>query len=184
MHTIIFVNEKFYGVEYLKLTTGNNIIKVSSTVINSGYNSPYKLNYELLLDESWKIKECCIEIDCENSTSLYLSTNGDGYWFDENNNEIYELTGAIDIDISCTPFTNSLPINRIDWELNHPKDFEMAYISVPDLSYKKMKQTYELISDESTKKVFKYKTEKKEVSIEVDSMGTVVNYPNRFSKVY
>ncbi|QDP42072.1 hypothetical protein FN924_03085 [Radiobacillus deserti] len=41
--------------------------------------------------------------------SLELHTDGES---------IDSLKGAIDIDISVTPFSNSLPINRINWSIN------------------------------------------------------------------
>jgi hypothetical protein len=46
-----------------------------------------------------------------------LSADGKGRWFDAKGTHLAELDGCIDIDISATPFTNTLPIRRL--QLKH-----------------------------------------------------------------
>jgi hypothetical protein len=56
----------------------------------------------------------------------------------------------------------------------------MAYIDANNLSVKKSKQTYTLINDDLTKKVFKYSSGSFESDILVKDDGFVLEYPMYF----
>ena len=53
-----------------------------------------------------------------------------------------DLAGCVDIDINCTPLTNTLPIRRLDWAPGQAHDFVMAYVSVPELTVRPVQQRY------------------------------------------
>lgn len=78
----------------------------------------------------------------DEQNSLKLTSDGKGNWFENDGQVIDKLKGAIDIDISATPFSNSLPINRMNWVFNQEEHFEMVYISIPSLEVKKVPQSY------------------------------------------
>ena len=44
------------------------------------------------------------------SQSLHLLTDGEGFWTTESGETIPLLKGCLDVDLSATPFTNTLPI--------------------------------------------------------------------------
>jgi hypothetical protein len=44
-----------------------------------------------------------------------------------------DLAGAVDIDISVSPFTNTLPIRRLRLARGLAADLTMAYVRVPEL---------------------------------------------------
>ncbi|MGE6260465.1 putative glycolipid-binding domain-containing protein [Heyndrickxia sporothermodurans] len=181
--TIIWENSEYYGTEYMELSFFENKIEANSTIIRIEKDVPSKINYWILLDTNWTVKQLKIELNNGNR-ELHLSSNGGGQWFDKAGNEILELNGAIDIDISCTPFTNSLPINRLKWDQNGPINFEMVFINVPDLTYKKVNQSYELLKDTSDKRIFYYKSGSFESIIEVDLNGQVLFYPELFRRLF
>lgn len=175
-------NLESYGTEFLEVMTSDTLSKVNSTVISMENNFPYKIDYTIELN-NWFIKTLMIEIR-NTGKSLYLKTNSEQQWFDEKGNEIKELYGAIDIDISCTPFTNTLPINRTKWALNEPKFFKMVYIAVPELNFKKVEQVYTLIQEGKDNRIFHYKSGSFESMIKVAQNGLVSNYPELFKRKY
>ncbi|MGE7625278.1 putative glycolipid-binding domain-containing protein [Viridibacillus sp. NPDC096237] len=181
--SMVWENNEFFGIEYMELSFLDNKIDVDSTVISIENNIPYKINYNISLDTDWVVKKLHIDIGDSNK-SLKISSNGKGQWFDIKGNEIHELDGAIDIDISCTPFTNSLPINRFEWDHNTSKNFEMVFISIPDMTYKKVKQSYTLIKDTVDSREFQYKSGTYETKIEVDINGLVITYPGVFTRKF
>lgn len=181
--SIIWETINFFGTEYMELSFLENIIDVDSTVISLEKNIPSKVNYKISLDTNWIVEHLHIESSNPNK-DLFISSNGKGHWFDKNGDEILELNGAIDIDLSCTPFTNSLPINRLKWKQNVPINFEMVFINVPDLTYKKVKQSYELIKETTNNRQFYYKSGTFESTIEVDTEGLVLFYPELFKRYY
>lgn len=179
--TIIWESTQIFSTEYMEIFFSENSIEVSGTVIRLENNIPSKSHYTISLDPHWVVKRLHIE-NSYNNKELNILSNGKGDWFTENGDEILELKGAIDIDISCTPFTNSLPINRMNWSKNVPHYFEMTFINVPDLTYKKVKQRYELLDDANDKRKFNYKSGTFESIIEVDSDGLVTDYPQLFKR--
>lgn len=101
-------------------------IYVDSTVIRIDGNRPYKVNDSLVLGQDWTVKQLDLEIQ-NLKKSLHLLSDGKGRWFNEKGEEIYPLRGAADLDLSCTPFTNSLPINRLPWQRNDARDLETGF---------------------------------------------------------
>lgn len=178
----VWENLKSHGTEFLEIITSDTLSKANSTVISMENDSPYKIDYTIELND-WFIKNLTIEIP-NTGKSLYLETNSDRQWFDQKRNEIKELNGAIDIDISCTPFTNTLPINRTKWVLNEPQIFKMVFITIPEMNIKKVEQIYTLIEEGNNNRMFHYKSGSFESMIKVDRDGLVINYPKLFNRKY
>jgi len=172
-------NKNTSGSEYLELSYDDQTIQAESTVLFIENSVPQKVTYRIILDSNWVVKQLYIMNHTQNKT-LSLSSNEGGYWYDDNGDEIQSLRGAVDIDISCTPFTNSLPNNRLSWTPDEPKLFEMVYISAQDLSVKKVKQMYTLKHHQEDNRTFHYRSATFESSIIVDKNGFVLEYPELF----
>ncbi|CAM3672248.1 putative glycolipid-binding domain-containing protein [Mesobacillus zeae] len=181
--TIVWENRATIGSELMEISFSEDGISIESTVIGIKDTLPYLIKYDVGLDENWVFKQLDMEILNFNE-SLHITSNGRGKWFDKNGKEMIELQGAIDIDISCTPFTNSLPINRLKWGPETSRDFEMVYISVPDLSLKKVKQSYKLVNSSLECREFHYKSGNFQSDIIADSDGLVIEYPGLFTRKY
>ncbi len=52
------------------------------------------------------------------------------------------LDGCTDVDISVTPFTNTLPIRRLNLDQDESTEIETVYISVPELQVETAIQRY------------------------------------------
>lgn len=178
----IWENKKSAGSEFLEVKSSEDTSIAKSSIISIENNTPLKIEYKIELT-NWFTKN--VKINLLNlGKSLYLESNQNHQWFDEHGNEIPELSGAIDIDISCTPFTNSLPINRVDWRLNKPQSFLMVYIKVPELALKKVEQVYTLIKEEKDYQMFDYRSSSFQSTIQVDKDGLVIEYPKLFKRKY
>lgn len=180
--TAIWENSRTFGAEYLEITTSGDHTIATSAVISVEEGSPIKVDYKIELN-SWFTKTVKIEIS-NSEKSLYLETNANHQWFDQDGNERPELSGALDIDISCTPFTNTLPIKRMQWIIGQPQICQMVYIKVPELTLKKVEQIYTLIKDEKDYQVFDYKSPSYHAVIQVDKEGLVMDYPGLFIRKY
>jgi len=179
---IVWENKEALGCEYLRLFFEKNTIHVESTVIYLEPSSPVQIDYQIDLDSSWRTKR--LNIKNRRGEILHLTSTGEGEWFNQHGIRIDELNGAIDVDISATPFSNSLPINRFDWEPNQKREFEMVYIFIPALEIKKVKQTYTYIERKENTRVFNYQCLDFESSISVDEKGFVIDYPQLFTRRY
>ena len=74
--------------------------------------------------------------------SLLLPSDGQGHWTDHEDRALDTLSGCVDIDISATPLTNTLPINRLGLKETEAETIRVAYVSVPTLALDVHEQRY------------------------------------------
>ena len=178
---VVWNNEEQYGCEYLSISEPNEELVVHSTIINVAEETAdaHSVNYQVNLDENWITKKVKLNVD---QHFLELHSDGKGNWFNGKGVEIETLKGCMDIDISATPFSNSLPINRLHWTCGQKENFHMVYIAVPSLEFKKVPQSYQYLREEEGLRYFLYRCYDYETTIAVDSDGLVVDYPGVFSR--
>jgi hypothetical protein len=172
-------NIENFGCEYLKVQQDNSDIYAEGTVIYKNKSIPYKVNYTVHLDPNWLTRKVIIDVDGLEK-KLVLESDGNGNWVDGAGNELDFLAGAIDIDISVTPFSNSLPINRHSWELAQKREFEMVYLQIPEMEMRKVKQVYTFVRDLGLSRIFYYESGSYKTEITVDPNGFVLDYPDLF----
>ncbi len=170
------------GYEHLKVKEEHNQIIIDSIVIGShNHNGIFRMKYDIALDKSWVVRAVNMRYLGEGEDQgLSLSSDGRGIWKDAEGQVISELSGCIDIDISCTPFTNTLPINRLSYEPLQQQEIQVVYISAANLTYKQVKQQYTLLESGKDSSVFQYRSGNFVENITVDSNGIVMVYPNLF----
>jgi len=82
------------------------------------------------------------------------------------------LKGCIDVDLGCSPSTNTLPIRRLRLGDGQSKTIQAAWVRFPSLTVEKGAQTYTRI-DEFT---YRYKSGTFEAELIVDDDGIVAQY--------
>ena len=92
------------------------------------------------------------------------------------------LDGAIDVDIMATPFTNTLPIRRLDLAERQSADIQVAYVSVPDLTLSLARQRYTCLSAGA---LYRFDSLESGFSrdIGIDRDGLVTEYPGLFRRI-
>jgi uncharacterized protein len=93
-----------------------------------------------------------------------------------------QLAGAIDIDISITPFTNTLPIRRLRLQTGQSQEILVAYVQLPGLAVTTDRQRYTCREPDRR---YRYESLDGDFTreIEVDGHGLVVTYPGLFRRV-
>ena len=175
----VWNNEEQYGCEYLQLKEEAERVVVQSTVIYVD-EEPTHVQYQVDLDTNWITRKVKLSVDKQ--SELELHRDGKGNWFNQDGEALDNLQGCIDIDISATPFSNSLPINRMEWTSNQKESFHMVYIDIPSLEYRKVPQSYQYLREEDGLRYFLYRCYDYETTIAVDADGLVVDYPGVFSR--
>lgn len=178
---MMWENDETAGCEVLEIITEMEDIRIDSTILVLDEKGPVKIHYQLELDAAWKTKR--ITINSGDGNELELTSSGEGKWYGQDGKLLDALTGAIDVDISATPFSNSLPINRHQWVEGQARNFEMVYIAVPSMELQKVKQRYTCVKS-TTPRIFRYQSENFESLIEVDDDGFVLDYPGLFTRKY
>jgi len=109
-------------------------------------------------------------------------SDGVGNWVDGLATALPQLRGAIDIDISITPFMNTLPIRRLSLQTGQTEEILAVYIQLPSLTIATDRQRYTCLEGGRR---YRYESVDSDFTrdIEVDDQGLVVTYPGLFQRV-
>jgi uncharacterized protein len=143
---------------------------------------PIAISYRIRCDPAWRVRKLEVAVVGE-ERRIALSSDGGGKWFDASAVAYPQLTGAIDIDISATPFTNTLPIRRLGLERGTPTEILVVYILMPALEVTTDRQRYTKLDWEGRR--YRYESVDSDFTrdIEVDEHGLVVTYPGLFRRL-
>jgi hypothetical protein len=163
------------------LTEDENRIVADAAIIGTSDGAAFAARYRILCDASWCVKSVEIaEIGSDRTTRL--ASDGAGSWTEGRAAALPQLGGAIDIDISITPFTNTLPIRRLNLRAGEAKEVLVVYIRVPGLTITTDRQRYTCLE---AGRRYRYESVDSDFTreIEVDSNGLVVTYPGLFRRL-
>jgi hypothetical protein len=169
------------GIEHLVLQEDPDEIVAEAAIVGSVDDDNFAARYRILCDGSWRVTELEVS-QIGDDHWIELSSDGAGNWFDESANPLPELKGAIDIDISITPFTNTLPIRRLHLERDQAAEILVVYIQIPGLTLATDRQRYTCL-EPSRRYRFESLDSDFKRDIEVDEHGLVVTYPDLFRRV-
>ena len=172
-------NYVFRGLEYeslerLHVEVGAQIRATS--VIDSERG---RYSYELVCEPDWTFRVIRIEA-AAGERALTIESDGRGEWTVDGEWRS-DLDDCIDIDLSVTPFTNTLPIRRLALALDDEADLPVAYVTFPDLEVTVDAQRYTRLAPRS------YRYESLDTDLEadltVDDDGVVLEYPGSFERL-
>ncbi len=169
------------GIEHLVVQEDPDEIVAEAAIVGSVDDDNFAARYRILCDSSWRVTE--VEISqIGNDGWIELSSDGAGNWFDGSSNPLPDLKGAIDIDISITPFTNTIPIRRLNLDRGQSKEILAVYVQLPGLTLTTDRQRYTCLEPG---KLYRYESLDSAFTrdIEVDEHGLVVTYPGLFRRV-
>lgn len=162
------------GIEHCHVTASARDTRIRSVLITPDYGIFYKIK----LDEAGQVRT--VRLERTDGKVLELFSDGVGNWSDDRAEPLPDLRGCIDIDISASPLTNSLPLWRCDWIIDQPQRFVMAWINVDTMSVQRDEQIYTRL-DETR---FRYQSADSgfERILTVDGDGLVHDYPGLFAR--
>lgn len=135
--------------------------------------------YRIVCDLEWKTKKA--EVYAKDGRQLKLECHVAGSWTVDRHPAPH-LKGATDVDITATPFTNTIPIRRLKLGRGQQKDILVAYVSLPDLAVTADPQRYTCIEPG---RLYRFESSGGAFcrDIKVDSDGLVVEYPGLFKRL-
>lgn len=167
------------GLEHL-IFNQNTAIEAQSLVVGVLDDVPYRIQYKIVCDLNWKVQTVSLS-DLLNNKVIDLICRRNG-WVDETSTPIESLHGCTDVDIMVTPFTNTLPIRRLNLKQGESKEISVVYVRVPDLDISKFDQRYTCISQDKDGGIYRYESLSSgfTADLTVDENGMVVDYPGIF----
>lgn len=166
--------------EHLVLNEDDECITADSIYLSEGGVDSFGVRYHLVLNKDWTVRQFRSEVLGKKSSELFLQRDENGRWT-SGNEELSELAGTTDIDLAISPFTNTLPIRRLQLAPGQAADIVTAYVVYPEHSVMPDPQRYSCLS--SRRYQFEsVDTDFKRV-IEVDERGLVTMYPDLFARI-
>jgi hypothetical protein len=169
------------SIEHLVLTGDPNRIVAEAAIIGIVGGNAFAASYRVRCDIAWRVNE--IEIsEIGTGGVARLNSDGTGKWSDQSAVAMPQLEGAVDVDISVTPFTNTLPIRRLKLRTGQSKEILAVYIQLPGLSITADRQRY---TCREAGRRYLYESVDSDFAreIEVDAKGLVTTYPGLFRRV-
>ena len=160
------------SIERLHFTMGEKLRARSSLTDRDGH-----YDYEVSLDDDWVFRE--LTVHGHDGQRLEVNRGDDGTW--SVNKELRpDLKGAIDIDLAFSPFTNTLPIRRLNLAIGSRAAITTAYIAGPSFRVMPDPQAYTRTSVNT----YLYESLDSDFSrqITVDPNGFVIDYPGLYSR--
>lgn len=174
------------GGEHLRLIEDSSGVSAESVVVGVVDGSPVRVQYEIELDHQYRVQRVEITAPGRGPNSLTLRADGEGNWTDGRGEELPALDGCIDVDVSVTPFSNTLPIRRTGLERDESDDLSVVYVRVPEFSVEVATQRYTCLDPvDGDGGRYRYESTSSGFTAElsVDSNGLVVEYPGLFDRV-
>lgn len=174
----------WYATDYH--TTENFSLSVSGTPVAKGLiigeadGQAVHIEYEVQVDAQWHVSHAIVK---KNGTLfLNISRKHDGRWFDNHGQHLTRFDDCIDIDLSLTPFTNTLPIKRLGLENQQSADIRVLYIDLIGDDIYPAPQRYTRMGDHH----YHFETLDQEFHADLvtDDEGWVVYYSGLWERVF
>lgn len=176
---ILWSGVEYNSLENCLINTDENQITVTSTIVGAYRNTLYLAGYQLQSGQFWQVYHCTVNCKCDDEIQTFEIVRNQDRW-SVNGQYHPEFDGCTDVDIPLTPFTNSLPVNRLRMKENQEEIIEVIYIDLLEKRISRVRQKYKRISQDT----YKYENIPNdfEAEIKVDEDGFVVHYPQLFTR--
>jgi hypothetical protein len=170
------------GIEHLVLKEGPNQIVAEAAILGTIDDRMFAARYKIICDAAWRVKKVAIN-ELGADLTAELTSDGVGNWVDGSGAPQPQLGNAVDIDISITPFTNTLPIRRLNLQRGQSQEILAVYIQLPNIAITTDRQRYTCLEPGQR---YRYESVDSDFirEIEVDEHGLVVNYPGLFRRLF
>ncbi len=175
------------GLEHLSLAWDEEGIRADGIVIGAEKGVPFRIRYEIRCDLGWRLRDLSVFSLAREDTAMKLLADGKGNWSTPDGEPVPALDGCIEVDISATPFTNTLPIRRLDLKPGETRELAVAYVAVPEMRVAPARQRYACLESYEGGGLYRYENLDGAFTgftadLPVDADGLVLDYPELFRR--
>lgn len=169
-----------FGAEHLTLQSTASGFLAQSVIIGSQNNVEFGVHYRIVLDQEWKVR--LVELkSTDYQEPTILRSDGQGHWQSDKGAALPELDGCIDVDISLTPFTNTLPIRRLQLSHDASEKIKVVYFPFPSFEPRPDEQRYTCL-EEGRRYLYEGLERHRRKELLVDEDRIVIDYPGLFQR--
>jgi len=166
------------GLEHLTLRAHADGFRADAVLVGERDGQRYGATYRIDCDSDFTVRS--FEIGTTDGRGLAM-TRRDRAWHDSRRGHLPAFDGCIDIDLSATPFTNTLPIRRCAWTLGEQRRIAMLFVPFDSFEPFVTEQIYSRLAP----RLFRFETADGSFTAElpVDEDGLVMDYPCLFQRL-
>ena len=177
---ILWTGREYYSLENCLVDVTPSGADINSVIVGKYEGRIYRVEYHIKTNPDWETQFVQVTSRHSNREQKFrLHKFGEDRWIAEGQ-AVNEFTGCMDVDIVVTPFTNTLPINRLKLGVNESQEVRVIYFDLLKQQLRPVQQLYTRIGD------LKYHYENIpndfEADITIDENGFVVDYPSLFER--
>jgi hypothetical protein len=154
---------------------------INGRILSVQNQQPAETHYVIMCDRGWRTQEVHVGLLTGGDTAqLEIRRDEQNQWF-RNGERLSGLDGIVDIDLSVSPATNTLPIRRLALEIGESRAVDAAWVRFPELTIERLDQRYTRLDAR------RYRYESAggafTAEIEVDDNGVVARYSDLWERV-
>jgi hypothetical protein len=169
------------SIEHATVESSREGIALSGTVLAAEDGKPLEVDYRLLVDSNWRSRSLHVVQDFDGERRSLVLTVGAGARWWLNGRESRDLNGCLDIDLSLSPITNALPLNRLEIAHAGAGEIVAAWVRFPGLTVEPARQRYV----RTAHSVYRYASLASGVTaaIHVDDLGFPIEYEGVWKRI-
>lgn len=175
-------------LEHLRLIEGDDAITADGVIVGVWEGRILRLRYEVRCDPGWRTRSVRVGTLDSETPEVDLLSDGEGTWTTPGGDAVPELRGCVDVDISATPFTNTLPIRRLGLAPGESADLSVVFVGVDEMRAWAEPQRYACLERRREGGLFRFEAlgrafeENPPIDLPVDADGLVLDYPELFRR--
>ncbi|WP_277185170.1 putative glycolipid-binding domain-containing protein [Caballeronia sp. BR00000012568055] len=175
------------GLEHLVMHEDAQGVVIESVVAGEHEAQAFGLMYRIECDTRWQVTRLALRLADGRTLDLHRTPCDVAHkhalaeWTDADGVLQEALRGCIDVDLTATPFTNTLPIRRLRLQEGERHVIRVVYVQVPTLTVSAVEQAYCCIEPNRR---YRYDGLDTHFTAEltVDTDGFVLDYPGLFKR--
>jgi hypothetical protein len=176
MSTILWQGVESGALDRCRLEAGPDGLRLSGTVLTAEFGTPMDVRYLVEAGPDGRTRRVELALD-GGVVRRVLLADGAGRWWWEGGPELAEVAGALDVDLTVTPATNTLPIRRLaGLDVGQAAELHMAWVQFPGLEVLDSAQRYERLAADR----WRFSSGGFEAELLVDPDGLVLDYGGLF----
>jgi uncharacterized protein len=172
------------GLGHLRLAMRNDGVVADGMVLGATEGRSFRIAYEVHCDADWRVRAVRVGVPGE-PPGVDLYSDGKGNWTTSDGMALPGLRGCLDVNISVTPFTNTLPIRRLGLAPTKSAELSVAYVKGTELQAWPEPQRYTCLEKGDGGGLYRFLSLDRgfTADLPVDADSLVVDYPGLFRRV-
>ncbi len=173
------------GLGHLRLAVRDSGVVADGLVLGVAERAPFRIAYEVRCDANWRVRAARVGVPGE-PPKVELLSDGEGNWTGPDGRAVAYLRGCEYVDISETPFTNTLPIRRLGLAPGESAEITVAYFDGAELQPWPEPQRYTRLEEGDGGGVYRFLSLDGgfTADLPVDSESLVLDYPRLFRRAF